>query len=299
MKLANLLADGQLNNTIFDLNSPNNLDNWHYPYWLLRSLFESYGVELNTSDVNDTENIIFELHQDVRKQINNNVPCYVMLYETPHIRPINKDKYLLAKYKRIFTWRYDWVDGQRYIKFNAPNRIVVNNSRGWAGRDKLCCLIAGNKSVPQITTLELYSERVKTIKWFEMHAPEDFDLFGHGWNKPAAHPGLLGKLDRKLRCILPKQSGKIYFPSYRGKATSKLETLQKYRFNLCYENVKDLKGYITEKIFDSFFLVVSLCIGEHPTLTNTFQKAVLSIVGNLLVTRICITSWFPCQNQNS
>ena len=44
----------------------------------------------------------------------------------------------------------------------------------------------------------------------------------------------------------------MHFPSYRGKVVSKFETMQKYRFSICYENVRDLAGYITEKIWDSF-----------------------------------------------
>lgn len=29
--------------------------------------------------------------------------------------------------------------------------------------------------------------------------------------------------------------------------------MEKYRFSICYENARDIPGYITEKIFDSFF----------------------------------------------
>ena len=47
------------------------------------------------------------------------------------------------------------------------------------------------------------------------------------------------------------------FPSYRGKVDSKKETLKKYRFAICYENARDIPGYITEKIFDCFF---SACV---------------------------------------
>jgi len=33
----------------------------------------------------------------------------------------------------------------------------------------------------------------------------------------------------------------------------KLNTLSKYKFSICFENIKDQSGYITEKIFDCFF----------------------------------------------
>ncbi len=145
------------------------------------------------------------------------------------------------------------MDGQRYVKFNTPNPIVICAKRGWSGRDRLCCMIAGNKAPLHSSDLELYSERVKTIRWFENTALQDFDLFGIGWDGPVARQCLLGKVTNRVQRHLFSKSGKIHFPSYRGKVASKLETLHKYRFSICYENVRDFPGYITEKIFDSFF----------------------------------------------
>ncbi len=252
---ASLVGSGFLANDIFDVASSRNRDNCLVPFLELRKFFYENGVELNSIDINREASVQFELHLDVQQTLNRDIPKYVMLYESPQVRPINKSKLHLEKYHRVFTWRDDLVDGQRFVKFNLPNKIIVNSSRGWHGREKLCCLISANKSVPYHTPLELYSERVKTIRWFEQNAPQDFDLFGGGWDAPAAKPGLANRIVRKLKNHLPKGKGKgkVYFPSYRDKVASKLETMQKYRFSICYENVRDLPGYITEKIWDSFF----------------------------------------------
>lgn len=43
------------------------------------------------------------------------------------------------------------------------------------------------------------------------------------------------------------------FPSYKGPVQNKRDVLESARFSLCYENVRDLPGYVTEKIFDCFF----------------------------------------------
>ena len=40
---------------------------------------------------------------------------------------------------------------------------------------------------------------------------------------------------------------------YKGAVKSKYETLSRYRFALCFENMA-MPGYITEKIFDCFFV---------------------------------------------
>jgi hypothetical protein len=92
-----------------------------------------------------------------------------------------------------------------------------------------------------------------TIRWFEQHAPNEFDLYGIGWDVPAARAGILERLKTKIRNPLYRLSGMKAFPSYRGKVKSKFDTLTKYRFLICYENVAECPGYITEKIFDAFF----------------------------------------------
>ena len=40
----------------------------------------------------------------------------------------------------------------------------------------------------------LYNERVKTIKWFERNAPNDFALYGKKWNLTARLPTRIGAL---------------------------------------------------------------------------------------------------------
>jgi len=250
---ASFVGTGFQANNIFDIASSRNRDNCLVPFFELRKLFVENGVELNSIDINCEACVQFELHLDVQKTLKGKIPKYVLLYESPQVRPINQSELHLAKYRRVFTWRDDLVDGNKFIKLNLPNKIILNNTRGWCGRDKLCCLISANKSVPHKTPLELYSERVKTIRWFEQHAPQDFDLFGGGWDAPAAKPGLANRIVRKFKNHLPQGKGKVYFSSYRGKVASKLETMRKYRFSICYENVRDLPGYITEKIWDIFF----------------------------------------------
>jgi hypothetical protein len=42
------------------------------------------------------------------------------------------------------------------------------------------------------------------------------------------------------------------FPSWRGEVKFKSDILSNSKYSYCYENVKDLPNYITEKIFDSF-----------------------------------------------
>lgn len=243
---------GISNNTRFNLDNAINRDDSNYPYWLLREQLLSHGVELNTPDVNKGRQVTFELHMNATKK-ELTVPAFVLLMETEQIYPPNASQNLIAQYQKVFTWNDDLVDQRRYIKINFPNKRNSHFEHGWSGRNKFCCLIAGNRSSARRTPKDMYTERVKTIRWFEQNAPDRFDLYGSGWEASPPPPGRLGKLWLRVARFGARQVGRKAFPSYRGKVASKIETMRKYRFAVCYENVKDMSGYITEKMFDCFF----------------------------------------------
>jgi hypothetical protein len=249
---ANYVELGISKNARFDLGHVINRDNSNYPFWLLREKFKNFGIELNTPDLNKNRAIAFELHMNAL-QSDSAVPKFSLLYETPQIYPENGNTLLHLKYHRIFTWNDTLVDGKKYIKLNLTNKPRMLMKFDEESRDHFCCLIAGNKCVSKPDSKELYSQRLKTIRWFEQHAPNDFDLYGIGWDVPAAKAGILQRLIAKIRNPLYRLNGIKEFPSYRGKVKSKIDILTKYRFLICYENVADCPGYITEKIFDSFF----------------------------------------------
>ena len=83
---------------------------------------------------------------------------------------------------------------------------------------------------------ELYSTREKIIRYFEKVGTE-FDLYGPAWWRPNLKQKILGY---------------ALFPSWRGRADDKIATIAGYKFNICFENMSDTPGYITEKIWDSF-----------------------------------------------
>ena len=252
MKHAALVGGGLVKNGIFDLTSPANRDNCLEPYASLRAKFCEYGIDLSTSDMIGDKEIAFELHQNVRRS-GRNVWAYLLLFETSVVRPANASITAYASYRKIFTWNDDLVDGQRFIKLNAPNPLTVPVADGFANRDRFCCLIAANKAVKKHDPRELYSERIRTIRWFERNAPGDFDLYGIDWDLPPSSVGSLGRIKKRLwRYIIPVL-GLRPFPSYRGRISQKRQVLQRARFSICYENVRDFPGYITEKIFDCFF----------------------------------------------
>lgn len=185
----------------------------------------------------------------VKSAFNSGKPLYLLALESPLVRPENSDVTLHAQFTKVFTYNDSLVDGIKYIKtnysFSFPQSLKVDMVK----KEKLCVTIAGNKK-PRIkgNYKELYSERIRAIRWFEENHPEEFDLFGIGWSRP----------EFKLRRLLnPLKLIKIFsaptYTTYKGSVERKRPILERYKFSLCYENVQDIPGYITEKIFDSFF----------------------------------------------
>ena len=140
------------------------------------------------------------------------------------------------------------MDNKKYFKFFLTNKFPESIDFSKLKKEKLCTLIASNRF--ENNPRELYTKRVEAIEWFERNHPDDFDLYGFGWDVYK----FKGKLTRVFNRIKPvKKLLAPRYKTYKGIIKSKNEVLQKYKFSICYENAKDIPGYITEKIFDSFF----------------------------------------------
>lgn len=177
-------------------------------------------------------------------------PLYLILMESPIIRPDNYKKENHGPFKKIFTWDSYLVDGQKYFKICIPQNpspkiVLTKNDR------KLITLIASKKK----STLEgeLYSKRIEAIEFFEKNYPHDFDLYGNSWDKDVYADkfkflNLLNRLPFKIPFNFQEK-----YSTYKGRIDSKIEVLSKYKFSICFENFSNARGYITEKIFDSFY----------------------------------------------
>lgn len=237
-------------NKIFDLsNEFLNRDNCLYPYFLLREELRKIDYRLETSDILSPSEADIVLYNEMPRPFPDAIvpeKSYLMLFETVLIRPDNWDSEKHKSFKKIFTWNDLIIDGKKYIKFNFPNEIRTT-SPGLAGRNGLLTSISGNKTSSH--PLELYSQRLESIKWFSKNHPEDFKYFGIGWDYSFSLR--IQKILKKLNVLqfIPKNSS----PSYGGRVDEKLSVLRNYKFALCYENGRDIDGYITEKVFDCLF----------------------------------------------
>ena len=233
------------NDECFDLDSSHNRDNFLYFLYNLKMTFRDAGYNLSTHDINTCHEseIIVQLGLDVTTYPSNDQKKYLILLESPHVDMDMFNIALHSDFEKIFTWNDDLVDNKKYFKINYSFQFPKIIPKRWD--KKLCCMIAGNKTSKY--SMELYSERVNTLKWYQENHPDEFDLYGTQWNEFYFGRSIIGRIINKLPIFR-----KSKFSFYKGKIISKIDTLKEYKFSICYENIKDQSGYITEKIFDCF-----------------------------------------------
>lgn len=230
-------VESLMRDCLFDIDDYiKNPDNRFTPYLDMKMEFEHRGDQFHTIDIYDNLSevdwfLFFEQNDIWLEKIIRAGKADKMIYcnaEPPTVYSWNCPKgYIKLKkfYPFIMTWNDEWVDNETVFKRNIPY-YFVDNRKGvvWEKR-KLLTSISGNKCSNDVN--ELYSERERVISFFEKKEKQEFDFYGTGWDKT-------------------KHS------NYCGKVISKAETFQKYKFAICFENSKNLSGYITEKILDCF-----------------------------------------------
>jgi alpha(1,3/1,4) fucosyltransferase len=176
-------------------------------------------------------NIPNHLYRDYRmKDLPKNQLVLFMWEPRMHARKMY-NKALHDCFSRVYTWDDDLVDRRHYFKFFYPVLSPMLEKIPAFEEKKLCTLVSGchllGKDFAKKYPSELYSERRKAVLFFEAKQENGFDLYGRGWDKAIN-------------------------PSYKGPISDKIDVIKNYRFSICYENCREVKGYITEKIFDCF-----------------------------------------------
>ncbi len=237
-----------LNNRIFDENNlVVNRDDCQRHFIELRKMCFIEGISLNTYDINTIEDCDIALflntpspeNEIFKKAIHLNKICFLIVNELEYIHKENMNTRLHSNFKKIFTYQDKLIDNIKYFKinysFDFKKKIFESKQLPYVKKN-LAVMIAGFKALEHPN--ELYSKRIQTIKWFEKHHLSKFDLYGMGWNQKTG---------------FMKSFFTYNYKSYKGSIVDKSEILNKYKFNICYENAIRVKGWITEKIFDSLF----------------------------------------------
>lgn len=150
----------------------------------------------------------------------------LFLQEPPAVRSYYYEKNFLNYFSKVLTWNDDLVDNKKFFKYRNPVRWPMLEDLTSFNDRKFCVMIAGYKS--SNVKGELYSERIKIAKFINDFNKNLLDIYGFGdWQRENLN-------------------------NYKGFCNDKLGTLGLYKYSICYENSCNIKGYITEKIFDCF-----------------------------------------------
>ena len=235
-----------------------NRDDSLRPNIKLRNTLNSLGIALDTHDIRPVDNSDLVIFIDMpdpkgpefRLARRLKIPCHCILLECELLHKRNADLDLHKMFERIYTYQDRLIDNRRYYKVNytfplpLQNDIPIHNAR-----DLFCVMIAGNKWARHAQ--ELYSERIRAIRWFEQNHPDKFSLYGTEWAE--LHRFRKGLLRGILNNIKPiRRLFTKPYPSYRGTIEKKSTIVSRAKFSICYENALGIPGYITEKIFDCF-----------------------------------------------
>jgi hypothetical protein len=147
----------------------------------------------------------------------------LFLWEPPSTVPENANLSYHTYFSKVYTWNDDLVDGDTYFKFYYPVLHPMVEPEEFTSK-KLCAMITCNKTSTH--PKELYTERQKVVQFFEEKEEGLFDLYGTWWPDS--------------------------YRNYRGSIADKTEVLKGYKFTFAYENIRDIPGYVSEKIFDCF-----------------------------------------------
>jgi hypothetical protein len=236
-------------------------DDLMYPFVHLGARLREMGHRVATLDMDNLEAFDACVFLDYPTALNSyyrklrHMPgkkMYLLLMENAANRPDNYWKRNHRDFEKVFTWDSRLVDGKKYIKLFLPNKTPSQFSINRAEKTRFCVTIASQKYSGHPS--ELYSERVRAIRWFEREHPGEFDLYGTGWDR-RYFTGPLARLNLGLQIIykrFPNLGKACKFPSWRGAVSSKNAVMRQYRFAIAYENAS-FPGYLTEKVFDALF----------------------------------------------
>lgn len=270
-------TDHFLDDRLFD-QSANRLtgDNVNAPFCLVRDHFESRGIAVHTVDrMPDEQDGTTKVYVSVGRTSD-----YERLSRRPDVRlsaffafecPIVEPSLysvlptVQRHVKRIMCFSDDASlaqftgGGVRSERFAWPQGLEGVNEPAWSRTDRGFLTMINANKLPRLYVKELYTWRLRAVEYF--HRFGEIDLYGKAWNRAPMRVGrtwvpwtfrIAGERLWELKQrVLPDPVYAAVAAAWKGTVASKSETLGRYRFAICFENMI-LPGWITEKIFDCF-----------------------------------------------
>lgn len=244
-------AASYLQNGVFRINNGHNI------FWKFNDALSKKQILINTIDLDTTgdgdsyvyTDVPYPWEVDVWKKIFAHTKRNILLcFESPIVNPFSHMKPIHRFFSKIYTWDDHIIDNKRYFKMYIPQLSThINNKPKKIEDKKFLILINAKKSLPlplrilSLPKINLFNERLKAINFLDTYAPDEFSLYGKGWNNP------------DLFIITESIIGFKRYKTYKGEIPNnkKNDVLSGFKYAICFENTS-VNGYITEKIFDCF-----------------------------------------------
>jgi hypothetical protein len=238
---------------------------WAYGSRLLAKTLRSMGHDVATLDMQPLEwfdRVFFidhptQANRYFRAFLRNKHPdINLILAEPAIVRPRAYNPKSHEPFRKVLTYKSDLaaLNPSKYIHSVPAWPLESRAERVPFAQRKLCCMVQAY--MVSNHPGELFSERVRAIRWFEANAPKDFDLYGTDWDRILL-PGPMAPMNFILRAVYRRVKlfdlAKVRrFPSFIGPNVKTLgRTLADYRFSFAYETSVE-KDWISEKLFDRF-----------------------------------------------
>ncbi len=267
-----------LNNKIFlPYSGDPNCWDWNVPFYL-KNIFEKNNYQISTQDIINEEEADVVIYNYYPKKIKRAKKLTVLIaMESIAVEKKLSSKEYLNQFDLAFTCNDMFVNNESIFKINFSfNKETINLE--FPVKEKFLGCFCANKLSNH--PLELYTERIKAIEYFT-NSESDFELYGSGWDnayhfpkkynffrllnksKPLRGVSKILKFIFQLSPILKNLYFKRY-KSYMGYVNNKFSELKKFKFSICYENLLNREGYITEKIFDCLrYGVIPIYLGAQ------------------------------------
>jgi hypothetical protein len=258
-------------------------DNMHAPWIAVRDHFGARGIPVHTGDLlvgasASQQKVYFSAGMlDNYRRIASRADIIVsafMAFECPVVEP--KPYREFPRLSKAFRHILTWSDSESLLPFTGrlvpcerfqwPQSSDCVHEQIWSRRDRGFLVMINANKLPRLYWQELYTARLQAIEYF--HRYREIDLYGPGWERMPSRVGasVVPMAVRRLyrtsgaelalwqlkQRVAPNPLYAAAAAASRGVAKSKSETLGRYTFALCFENMR-IKGWMTEKIFDCFF----------------------------------------------
>lgn len=222
---------GENDKSFYDINA--NRDEICKPFIYFRKEIEKSGYQFKVtkdcSRLNDVAAVVSL--NNIDQTIINNLSrfpknkCFLVVHEPPVVQPYMYNPGLKKIFGTIFTMFDDLVDDRSYYKFyHYQTRDKITEDIVDFSEKKLCIMVQTNHTKYKHRN-ELYTERFQIAQFLTNKG--ELDLYGRNWEAISSSIGLLNE--------------------------DKQTVFRKYKFCICYENMRNQQGYITERFFEALY----------------------------------------------